>query len=424
MARARKLALIVTAGCLAASVQAQDTPGPGGEAKPGGEPTPSTRPGRFRLGPVYLTPTFHIGTVGLDTNVFYTATDQRTDISASGGPGLELVLPLGGSGRFYTNGTLDYLYFVKTTSQRRLRGDAAAGFDFKGTRTRFRLEETYAEIFGRPSYEVDERVDQTEEATRLDLKRRLFGRIAIRVLGRRARSETAQGSIYLGNNLTNTMTRDEYRVGGGLDYALTVKTSFVVEGEQQWDRFPLDQGRDADSNRLWGGFRTDNSALISGQALVGVRGFRPLSTPGYELRRTIADVNATWNISPKTQINFQYVRDLDYSAFETSGLTPNVFYEKYGVRIEKALVGNFDVRIHGRVTRFLTDGEITVNVPGQGVVTAVRDDKAREAGIDLGYRFRPRFRIGVVANYVDRNSNIAYFGINGLLVGGSVRFTP
>ncbi len=391
--------------------------------EPAGPPVPA-RPGRFRVGPFYLTPTFHLGPVGVDNNVFYTATDRTTDVSASGGPGLELDLPMGGSGGFFANGTLDYLYFVKTESQRRLRWNANTGFDFKGVRTQFHLEEFYAVTFGRPSYEVDERIEETTEGTRLELKRRLFGRIAIRILGLRSRHQTEGQTDYLGNDLSSTLTRDEYLAGGGLDYAITVKTSFVVEGDYEWDRFPLDPGRDADLDRVWAGFRTDATALISGQALVGYIWFHPKNRPGFTLGRTIADVNATWNISPKTQIGFLYQRGIEFSAFQTTGATSTVANEQYGARIQKTLVGNLDVRLFGRITKFITDGEITVDIPDEGPITSVRDDRAREVGIDLGYRFRPRLRIGVVATYVDRNSNIQYFGIDGLVIGGSVQFTP
>jgi hypothetical protein len=382
------------------------------------------RPGRFRLGPFYLTPTFHIGTIGLDTNVFYTATDHQTDISASGGPGLGLVLPLGASGRFFANGNLDYLYFVKTESQRRLRGDANTGLDFKGSRTVFHLEESYAETFGRPSYEVDERIAQTEEATSLDLKRRLFGRIAIRLFGRRSRQETAEGSDYLGNDLTTTLTQDVYRALGGLDYAISVKTSFVVEAQQDWNRFPLDHSRDLDTLRIWTGFRTDSTALLAGQALVGVAWFGPPGTPDLKERRTIADVTVTWKASPKTSVIGHYTRDLATSAFDVSGPTPTVFNERYGLRFEKDLVGNLNVRVYGTITAFVTNGAITIDLPEQGPVTAVRDDRVREAGIDVGYRFRPRFRVGVVATYTERQSNFDYFGIEGLLIGASVQYTP
>jgi hypothetical protein len=405
---------------LATRAGAQDTLRP---SDPMGPPAPK-KPGLWHLGPIYVTPTFHLGPMGVDTNVFYTATDRITDFSLSGGPGLDLVLPLGDSGQFFAGGTLDYLYFLRTESQRRLRGDANGGFDFKGSRTLFHVQEYYSETFGRPNYEVDERIEQIEEGTRLDLKRKLFGRIAVRLVGRRARYETQGDAEYLGNNLAPTLTHDEYLAGVGLDYALSVKTSFVVEGDQEWNRFPLLPERDADSNRLWAGFRTDGTALIAGQAVVGYLWFRPLATPGYELRRTVADVNATWRISPKTALTFVYSRGLEYSAFETTGATPTLFNERYGLRIQKSLVANLDIRIFGRITRFKTDGDITVDIPGQGPVTAPRDDKTHEAGADLGYMFRRRLRVGVIATYVDRNSTISYFGIDGLVVGASIQYQP
>jgi len=409
------------ASWLAVPAAGQDT-GTGSGSPP--EAAPLTRPGRFRIGPFYLTPTFHIGTIGLDTNVFYTATDHHADISANGGPGLQLVLPLGGSGRFFAEGNLDYLYFVKTESQRKLRWDAHGGFDVQTPHTRFHLEEDYAEMFGRPSYEVDERIKQTEESTHLDFKRRLFGRTAVRLFGSRARFVTEPGQLYLGTDLEKTLTRDEYHAGGGLDYLLSVKTSFVVEGEKQWDRFPFLPARDADSDRVWGGFRTDASALIAGHALVGVRWFRPLLTPGYELRTTIADVDETWNISPRTRLVGQYGRDLSFSAYQTSGLTQTTLDEHYLARIEKDLGSQFDVKLYGRVTNLDTDGDVTLKLPDGTVVVSPIHSKAREAGIDFGYHFRPNFRIGVAASYVDRRSNVAYFGISGLLVGGTVQFTP
>src|SRR2546426_948431 len=53
---------------------------------PGPQTSPPPRRG-FRIGPLYVTPTIRIGAIGLDTNVFYTATDRRTDLTANGGPG-------------------------------------------------------------------------------------------------------------------------------------------------------------------------------------------------------------------------------------------------------------------------------------------------------------------------------------------------
>src|SRR5687767_4007485 len=73
----------------AVGARAQDTAAP----TPTPAPEASPRPGRYRLGPLYLTPRLDLGPIGVDNNVFYTATDRRVDGHATGGPGLEVVLP-------------------------------------------------------------------------------------------------------------------------------------------------------------------------------------------------------------------------------------------------------------------------------------------------------------------------------------------
>jgi hypothetical protein len=401
-------------------------------AEPPGPPAPedsaavkaSKRPGRFRMGPFYLTPKFHVQNIGLDTNVFYTPTDRQTDVMASGGPGLDLVLPVGPTGTIYGRGILDYLYFVRTPSQRRLNGSVSTGADFQGARTQLTAEQLWGRAFSRPSYQVNERIETYSESSRLNFRRGLFGRLYLRGEGSRLRSDIEQSVDYLGTDLRQTLSETRYLAGGGLEYAITVKTSFVVEANEQWDRFLYQPSRDADSTRVVAGFRTDSTALISGQALVGRRSFRPVAAPDVDQRLTVADVAATLNVTPRTHIGFTYARDLSYSAFDTTGSTPTVITEGYGVNIDKRLTTHIDLQLFGRVTRFRTNGEITVILPDEGSVVAVRSDRAAQAGADLGYVFRSRLRIGVSAIYTQRNSTIQYFGIDGLLMGLTVNYTP
>jgi hypothetical protein len=63
-----------------------------------------------------------------------------------------------------------------------------------------------------------------------------------------------------------------------------------------------------------------------------------------------------------------------------------------------------------------------VLVPG-GATTLQRDDSAREAGADLGYRFPWGLRIGLGATYTDRRSQFADLGLEGLLLGATVTYT-
>jgi hypothetical protein len=397
--------------------------GPGpvfGQAGGSGEPAAAERPGLFRVGSFYVTPYLKVGSLGVDTNVFYTATERQADFTASGGPGLEVVRPFGRASRFRVDGGITYLFFARTESQRQVNGYGTGQLDLEGVKTRLFLEERYESSFRRPSYEVNDRVQQETEGTRLFLRRTLGDRFSLALFGGRQRTRT-DSQEYLGTDLGETLTEDRYEARGELRTALTVKTQLVGGGGQEWYRYPRLPERDGDSTVAYGGFRTDETALVTGQALVGYRWFR-LDTGG-ERSGFFADVNATWNVSPKTKIGARYGRDIDYSAFQTSGATPTNLTETAEVFLDKVLVSRLYFRLFGRLGTLASDGAVTIVGP-DGEETAVRDDRVREGGAELGYQFRPRIRIGVTASYTTRESPFETFGIEGLVYGLTVQYNP
>src|SRR5262249_32136503 len=160
-----------------------------------------------------------------DTNVFYTPVDHRADVSGTGGPGLQILLPLGRTGRLYTEGTLDYTYFVRTESQRRLAGDIKTVLEEKGAHTQITVEQIFGRTYGRPSYEVDQRIETDIQSSVLDLRRRIFGPMYLNLGGTRAWNDVLTHVDYLGTDLRSTLSETKYVARGGLEYALTVKTS-------------------------------------------------------------------------------------------------------------------------------------------------------------------------------------------------------
>ncbi len=391
------------------------------------------RPGRFRVGPLYLTPYIHIGTLGYDSNALYSATAPVGDFTASGGPGLEIVFPIRRVSRFTLDGALDYLYYAKTEEERRLNGYASARLSYDASRDalpdEYRpprsafIEETYDRTSQRPSLEVDQRVPRTVEATRAGLSRPLFGRMGIDLGGSRQRHEVDEPTEFVGNDLQRTMTEDRYTADAGLRYSVTIKTSLAVRGSYQADRFDFDPARDGDFWTLLGGFETDASALIAGHALFGVRRFSPRSRAP-RLQATEIDVDAMWNVTPRTRLGGGYRQTLGYTAFVVEEGTPTQTTRTTEARLEKDLGERFDVRAFGRRTRLATESEITVESEDGSATTAKRDDTAYQAGLSFGYRFRPRIRLSIDAEYVDRRSNFDDFGVEGLLVGFAVQFTP
>src|SRR5262245_52265205 len=110
----RSLRPLALAGLITGSTAGQETPPATEPASQAEAPVQEeARPGRFQVGPFYLTPYIHIGTLGYDSNALYTATDVEGDFTASGGPGLEIVLPIRRLSRFTLDGALDYLYYAE-----------------------------------------------------------------------------------------------------------------------------------------------------------------------------------------------------------------------------------------------------------------------------------------------------------------------
>jgi len=387
----------------------------------GSTTTPEGRPGLIRVGTFYLTPYIHVGNVGLDTNVFYTPFDRHTDVMASGGPGLEIVRPLGKTSRFRLDGGLDYLYYVRTPSLRRWNGYGSGSLELGGVKTRFAAEERYAQTYSRPNYQVNARLQQETEGTQAFLSRTLGERLSLAVFGERSRVRT-DSTDYLGTDLQQTMSEDRYEAGGELRIALSVKTKLVAGGEQTWHRFPYLPARDGRAPLAYGGFRTDETALIAGSALAGVRWF--MGDAGGSRNTFYADVNAARHFSPKTELGGRFTRDLAYSAFATSGPTPTIVQQLAEVYLDKVLVSHVYLRIFGGIGSFTSDGTVTLVLPGEIPQTQVRNDNFREAGAEVGYQFRPRVRAGVNARYTTRTSTFNTFGIEGLLFGFTLTYNP
>ncbi len=382
------------------------------------------RPGLFHWGPFWVTPRFRLGNIGLDTNVFYTSTDRQTDFYASGGPGLGIVLPLRAA-RLLLDANVGYNYFARTKSQRRWTDGAKARFEVGRGRARAGIEENYTRTFERPNFEVDRRISTENWTTRADFTLDFTQRTEIRAEASRQQVDIPRGQDFFGTDLGKTLSRDVNRAILGLLYHVTPKTSLVLEGDYQQDRFRYQVDRDADSNRIYGGFEVRSQTRLSGRAMGGVRLFRPKNAAQWSDRNgPYVDVNLVYRFSPHTALTATYLRDLQFSAFEPKGSTPTVDREDYGGRFEKGFLGRGSLWLYGNISRFVTDGAVTV-IDGEGnVVTAVRVDKAWQAGADLGYYLRPKLRIGVAATYTKRRSTFDDFGLKGLLVGGTVTYNP
>lgn len=374
------------------------------------------------MGPVAVTPTLRVGSIGIDSNVFYTPTERRADFIASGGPGLILQLPLGRSVLVRADGGIDFLYFARTESQRRVSGYGSGGLEWTGARTEVRGGVAYKQSFGRPAYEIDERIFEENRSGLLELQRRI-GRMTFVAAGSARKLEIEQGSEFNGTDLSRNLNRNTYKVLGGFHIGLSQKTSLILEADQEWERFIEAPARDIDSNRFYGGLRLESQTRLSGQAVAGARRFRPLVS-GTQDWLPYVRVDVNYSFGPRTRLGLGVLRDQIISAYDTSGNTPTSSTTQYDARLQKALWRGLDIRFFGGIRTLETDGEIVIVDPVGNMSTGVRKDDTWEAGANLGYAFWDALRVGVELRYSDRHSTFDDFGVDGLVVGFTINYVP
>jgi hypothetical protein len=130
-----------------------------------------------------------------------------------------------------------------------------------------------------------------------------------------------------------------------------------------------------------------------------------------------------YRFAPQTQLGALASRDLVVSAFDPASGAPVLKYDIYELRLGKGLPAQFDLEFFGRFTRLRSLAPVTVDGPS-GPQTAIRDDKVWEGGADLGFRFRSHYRLGFGATYTDRRSTFDDLGIEGLLLGATLKYLP
>jgi hypothetical protein len=380
-------------------------------------PSPPTLPnpedvGRFRIGPVRVTPSIALSQLGVDTNVFNELDDPKQDTTAIVGPKAEFWSRLGPRAVVYGTTSVDYHYFQRYESQRSFGTTNAARLDVDLGRLMPFAEGSFTSTRVRPGYEIDARARRNESLGRAGVGLDLGSRTELLAWGVLARYRYDATEEFLGTNLANALNRDSTGIGSTLNVTLTPLTTFVVEAEVQQDRFVRSPERDADTLRVTPGFRFKPFALIDGNLFVGYRRFDTLSPLVPDYSGLAAAVDLGYNLRA-TRFVGRYSRDVTYS-FETT--EPYYLLTDAGLDVTQKITNDWDAI--GRVGRFTLDYEV-VMIPG----LPARTDRGLTYGGGVGYRLGDRTRIGMDIDYYERRSVVDVArSYDGVRVGLSVTY--
>lgn len=353
---------------------------------------------RMHLGPFYVTPVIAVKNVGVDTNVFNTAEDEKSDFTATVGPEINVFIPIRQAAVTVSSLT-DFVYFHTFSSERSINQDLVVRGEVPTRRVTLFAENSYLNTRERPSFEIDVRSRRVENQVQVGASVDLAHKLSVQVSGRQTFIEFDADEFFQGSSLAEQLNRDERTAAVALIYQLTPITKVLLTGEATTTRFRLSPERDSDSTSFVPGIEFNPLGIISGSAHVGFRNFVGLDAALPNFRGPVAAVDVGYRLLGATVIGVTVDRNISYS-FEID--MPYYVAMGYGGSVRRQLGGRFDAIV---AAQQYTYRYRDLGAEAEQDLTRERIDTTRNYSLSIGYRVNRGARFDVSVSYWERGSN-------------------
>jgi hypothetical protein len=382
------------------------------------------RPGRFRVGPLYLTPKLQLKNAGVDTNVFNQRTGEIADTAVVLSPTVLAAWPVGRRLRLTGEGHIDLNYFRRESSER--------STDFGGE-GRAELDVSRFTFFGaggggqsrqRFSTDLDQRVLRHERWGSTGVTLTPTGRVSATVSGTGRVYEYAS-LLVDGVNVKERLDRNELTGTAQLRYALTPRTTLVGSADVIEDRFLRQTSavsRVSRSYRYLAGFEFGAKAILHGKLMAGIREF-PVSGSAPSYRGPALATSLSFPLLRYGLLTAVAERDTRYALTPTrlgpDRLRNTYVYTRFG---GEALL-DLPLALIGRANFGLEEAKYLLPYP-VGDALGRRVDHLWTAGASLLRSFRAGIRVGGTIQWGRRVSSFPVFSYEGLRYGLQAELVP
>lgn len=326
----------------------------------------------------------------LDTNIFLTAGDKKTDFINIVKPKVFMDLPFGLDGRH----SLQALYsaelasFADYSDQNYQNQYATELLNFKLPFGYFALRDYFAHTSDRAGTEFTSRIK------RIDNQADVFFGFELNKLAdelnytnflRTFNDDSYDNYDYYENIYSNT-----------LYYQLFPKTKVLAEYNYGKIKYIKDKSRDGDFNQARIGVKGDITGKLIGVAKVGYQS-RQYDTEGQSgFNHFVSEIALLSNFSERTKLQLTYINTAIESVYENNNYYNNNAFQ---LKIDQGLAGNFT--LHGLLG-------VDVNLYPEESPTAFkkRRDTILNVGLGLEYQAKDWIKMYVNYDYADDFSNI------------------
>jgi hypothetical protein len=360
---------------------------------------------RVHIGPFYFTPALQLKELGVDSNVFNAAGEQKSDFTMTFGPKVDLWVPLARRALFTTTAATDVVWYAQYGSERSIDPQFNVRGEIYLQRITFFGENAFLNTRQRPNYEVDVRSRHLENNALAGLGVALTPKFSVEVAGRRIDTKYDADAQFDGTSLQQTLNRVTRGVQVTARHKATVLTTVAVRYENLEDLFAFAPARNSKSYRVMPGVEFKPRALINGSAYVGYRKFTPNAADVLpEFSGLVAQLGLSYTLFGSTTFGVTYRRDLTYS-YESA--QPFFIDGTIGASVRRALGPRFDIIVSADRHRYAYEDllkELAIVEP-----LPQRIDLTWNYTASIGYRLTDNGRIGFGVSYWTRESTTRRF---------------
>ena len=365
---------------------------------------------RGHIGPFYLTPGVRLKELGVDSNVFNTAGEQKSDFTFTLTPIVNVSVPMARRALLTTTLASDLVWYAHYATERSIDPQVTARGELYLNRITLFGETAQLSTRQRPNYEIDVRSHRADDTLSTGARVALTSKFSVEVSGHRDEIRYDSDAEFDATSLQRTLNRDTRGVQLTARHRLTPLTTLAVRAQVDQDRFLLSPSRNSDSYRVLPGVEFAPQALLKGSAYVGYRKFTPVAQGALQsFSGLVGELGLSYTLLGATTFGTSFRRDLTYSYSE---LQPFFVDTAVGASIRHALGSRFDVL--GSADRHVYDYRSFVTV---GLDDALRVDVMWNYAASIGYRIGRTGRIGFGASYMQRDSTILWRAYDNLRFG-------
>jgi hypothetical protein len=346
----------------------------------------------LKIGPVEFKPRVTFSNIGVDNNIFNTATDPKRDFTITASPDLEVSMHPGRLKALYSTHT-DFNYFRTYKSERSVNRSFTGRTDLDlGILIPF-VSMTSGHTSSRPSSEIDVRARHHRVVYAGGTRLKIASRTAIVFSAQHLVESFDEGLTFRGVDLATSLDSRTTGYESVVQFELTPFTTLSVTAARERQRFDYAPIRNSESFRIAPALTFSPLGLISGNASVGYRRFNGLDPTLPDYSGVIASGGVSALVAGRYDFSSTFTRDVRYSY---EALQP--YY------LLTALRGALTVQVAGPLDLRVTGGREGMNYRALAGGPPVGDDRQTIYGGGAGYRLAEHLRVVVEALTVRRSS--------------------